>query len=109
MQNTVTVNNGVKGTGTSCEGPSPGRCPIAQQGRPGRHHTTAGRRKDWTKEDEKLVMACYYKSEPEKRGYRKRMHQLWMENARFFVTEQRLLDQKRLILERKWLTEEELE
>ena len=37
------------------------------------------------------------------------MHTLWMEKEGFFVTEQRLLDQKRLIFERQWLSHVELE
>ena len=41
-------DNGVNGTGMSCEGPSPGRCSPAQQRGPGRHHATA--RMKWNKE-----------------------------------------------------------
>ena len=37
------------------------------------------------------------------------MHTLWKEKEGFFVTEKRLLDQKRLILERQWLSHVELE
>ena len=108
MLNNETPNNGVKETGTSCEGLSSGRCPIAQQGGPGRQHVTAGRR-TWTNRENRLVIECFYLSEPEKLGYRKRMHTLWKEKEGFFVTEQRLLDQKRLILERQWLSHVELE
>ena len=35
------IHNDVNGAGTSCEGPTSGKCPIAQQGGPGRHHATA--------------------------------------------------------------------
>ena len=42
-------DNGVNGTGMSCEGPSPGRCSPAQQRGPGRHHATA--RMKWNKEE----------------------------------------------------------
>ena len=73
-------------------------CPA---GWPGRQHITAGRR-TWTNRENRLVIECFYLSEPEKLGYRKRMHTLWKE-------EQRLLDQKRLILERQWLSHVELE
>ena len=40
-----------------------------------------------------LVMECYYKSVPNRRGYRKRMLDLWREKGMFIVTEQRLVDQ----------------
>ena len=35
------IHNDVNGAGTSGEGPTSGRCPIGQQGGPGRHHATA--------------------------------------------------------------------
>ena len=62
-----TKNNGVNGTGTSCEGPSPGRCSPAQQRGPGRHPTTASNtrtRTNWTKAVNKIVMKCYLKNDP---------------------------------------------
>ena len=54
MLNNETPNNGVKETGTSREGLSAGRCPIAQLGGPGRQHITAGRR-TWTNRENRLV------------------------------------------------------
>ena len=52
---------------------------------------------------------CYLLSNPEQRGYRRRMTSLWHERGNYEVTEQRLADQQRLILKRKWLTETERE
>ena len=47
------LDNGVKeARTTNGEGLSPGRCPVSEQCRPGRHQTTA--RKKWTKEDNKF-------------------------------------------------------
>ena len=103
-----TPNKSIKETGASCEGLSSGRCPIAQQGESGHQHVTAGRR-TWTNRENRLVVECFYLREPEKLGYRKRMHTLWREKEGFFVTEQRLLDQKRLVFERQWLSHVELE
>ena len=71
MKNNEIPNNGVKDTGTSCEGLLSGRCPIAQQGGPGRQHITAGRRTSTNREN-RLVIECFYFGEPEKLGYRKK-------------------------------------
>ena len=54
-------------------------------------------------------MECFYKSNPKKIGYRKRMHNLWIEQGMFVITEQRLADQKSQIVKKKWLSELELE
>ena len=43
----------------------------------------------WTKEVSKLVMRCFYQSDPIIiRGYRKRMIVIWREKATFEITEQ---------------------
>jgi hypothetical protein len=60
--------------------------------------------------DNRDVMKCYYAAIPSKRGYRKRMHELWL--AKYpgsMVTEQRLADQCNVILKRNLLTPVELE
>ena len=68
-------NNGVNGAGASSEGASPGRCPVGEQRRPGRHPATA--RLKWGKEAKKVVMKCYFRSKPVNengvplRGYRR--------------------------------------
>ena len=94
-------DNGVNGTGMSCEGPSPGRCSPAQQRGPGRHHATA--RMKWNKEVNKVVMECFYRSKPSDeegkpiRGYRQRMFREWRVRGMFESTEQRVSDQARAI------------
>ena len=40
-------------------------------------------------------MDCYFKSVPEKRGYRQRMVMLWEEERMLKVTEERLADKAR--------------
>ena len=45
----------------------------------------------------KIVMRCFYRSEPTKRGYRKRMLSIWKELGVFEISEQRLADQARAI------------
>ena len=54
MSNQIFENNGVNGTGTPCEGPSPGRRSLGQQRGSGRHPATA--RVKWNKEVNKIVM-----------------------------------------------------
>ena len=106
-------NNGVNGTGTPCEGPSPGRCSPAQQRGPGRHLATA--RMKWNKEVNKVVMECFYRSKPFDeegkpiRGYRQRMFREWRDRGMFESTEQRVCDQARAIRKNGWLSELELE
>jgi len=104
------ANNGVNETGTKGEGLSPGRCLMAQQHEPGRHQATARRiRRKWSQEDNRIVMECYYRSEPGRIGYRKRMHNIWTSKDMFPVTEQRLIDQKSQIIKKQWLSNLELE
>ena len=103
-------DNGVNEIGTNSEGLSPGRCTMAQQHGPGRHPDTARRtRRKWSHEENRVVMECFYQSNPKKIGYRKRMHNLWMEQGMFVVTEQRLGDQNSQIIKKQWLSELELE
>ena len=113
MSNKIFEKNGVNGTGTPCEGPSPGRCSLAQQRGPGRHPATA--RVKCNKEVNKVVMKCFYRSKPfdeERkpiRRYRKRMFREWRERRMFESTEQRVCDQARAIRKDDWLLELELE
>ena len=65
-----------------------------------------GRRAAWAKADNKLLVECYVKSEPESRGYRIRLVALWRgcgprEDLKN-VIEQRLADQVRQIKEKKY-------
>ena len=48
-------------------------------------------------------------SEPEIRGYRKRMLSLWQQKGMFWVSEQRLVDQANTIRRNSWMTELEIE
>ena len=57
----------------------------------------------------KLVMQCYFQSDPSKRNYRKRMHVIWNEIGGFELTEQKLVGQARAIRTNKWLSDLELE
>ena len=66
----------------------------------------------WTKEENKLVMRCFYQSDSTRRGYqkvgyRKRMVAIWREIVE--ITEQRVVDQASIIRTNEWLTEVELE
>ena len=57
-----------------------------------------------------MVMECFYKSNPDIRGFRKRMYSLWRNafpDTR--IKEQRLLDQKRLIVTRDLISPLELD
>ena len=113
MNSSKYTNNGVKGTGTLCEGVSPGRCPPVQQRGPGRHHATA--KIKWNKELNTTVMECYYLSNPVDendrpiRGYRQRMHRHWRDKGMFEIKEQNLCDQARAIRKNEWLSAVELE
>ena len=63
----------------------------------------------WTKEENELVMRCFYQNDPTRREYQKRMIAIWREIGTFEITEQRLVDQARVIRTNEWLTEVELE
>ena len=101
------MSNGVNGTGVFDKGASPGRVAGGQQPGPSCYPATAtqesgsrkGRRK-WSIEENRVLMECYFKSIPKKRGYRQRMLRLWNEKGMVKVTEQRLADQARTILEK---------
>ena len=62
-----------------------------------------------TMEENKLVMRCFYQSDPTRRGYRKCMIAIWREKETFEITEQRLVDQARVVRTNEWVTEVELE
>ena len=90
----VDMSNGLKRTGVFDEGASPGRVAWGQQPASSRFPATAaqesssrkGRRK-WSIEENRVLMECYFKSIPEKRGYRQRMLRLWDEKGMVKVTE----------------------
>jgi len=81
MLNTSLFPNNVNGAGTSCEGTSSGRCSSGEQQGPGRYPMTARMR--WSKEVNRVMMECFYRSKPSDeegrpiRGYRQRMFRQW--------------------------------
>ena len=81
MSNTEFNPNDVNDTGAFSEGATSGRCPVDQQHRPSHHPATAEqqqKRLGWSKEDNRRLFECYVRSEQERRGYRKRMRDLWI-------------------------------
>ena len=54
-------------------------------------------------------MECYLLSEPKIRGYRKSMLHLWLQKRKFWISEQRLVDQANTIRRNSWMTELEIE
>ena len=107
------LNNGVNEARTdNCEGVlrvfSPGRYSAGKERGPGLHQITA--RNKWTKEENKTAIFCHLKATKEsKRGYRKRMYNLWNEKEMFEIEEQHLACQVRSIFKNKKLTEIEIQ
>lgn len=63
-----------------------------------------GRKKNkrWTREENAVVMECYYKSRLSRDlGYMKRMHDLWIDKGMVVLTKEELAAQARSILNRK--------
>ena len=106
MMNRPNQENGVYGTQT-CEGATPVTESRVEQPNPCRNSNTA--RMKWTKEMNKIVMKCYIKSSPDRRGYRKRMIAIWSEEGICEITEQRLACQARAIKTNGWLSAIEIE
>mgnify|MGYP001794065188 FL=1 len=80
----------------------PGSSPVGNQAGNGRQSATGTRntvesRRCWSRQDNINAMECYFLSQPEKRGYMKRMHQIWKERRLFSITDQRIADQIRVI------------
>ena len=67
------------------------------------------KRLKWDKAVNCIVMECYLRSEPKKRGYRQRMKKLWDTKGVFEANEGRLADQARAIRTNSWLTDLEIE
>ena len=63
----------------------------------------------WTKTLNKLVIKCYLMSDPKKRGYRKRMLNIWKDIDVFELSEQKLAGQALAIRKNGWLSEIEIE
>ena len=91
------------------QGPSSSRC--SRQGNIGRHHANPviSKRRKWTSQENKIVMECYFLSEPKIRGYRKRMLSLWLQKGMFWLSEQILVDQANTVRSNSSMTESEIE
>ena len=108
--------------------PSPGRVGVSGQAPLGRNamtvflgedvenqaslqtNATGPRRRKWSTNDNRLLMECYFKSRPDERGYRQRMHRIWRQSGGdVAISEQRLADQVRTIKSKGWFSRAELE
>ena len=65
-------------------------------------------RHKWSDEDKKMLMKLYYRSDPSKPGYRRRLHSLWKDANLFPRTEQQLADQARSIQQNNLLSDIDL-
>ena len=109
MSSNEIETNDVNGFRIAEQGPSSGRC--SRQGNIGRHHANPviTKRRKWISQENKIVMECYFLSEPKIRWYRKLMLSLWLQKGMFWVSEQRLFDQANTIRRNSWMTELEVE
>ena len=62
ISNQSSKTNSVNRAGPVGEVSSSGRCSLVQQRGPGRHPTTV--RRKWSKNVNKIVMECFFKSKP---------------------------------------------
>ena len=97
------VNSPSRGTSSGTQNSS------ASEGRYQETSREEQRRRKWKKEENIELWKCYTLSNPQQRGYRKRMTSIWHERGNHQCNEQRLADQIRGIMKRKWLTETERE
>ncbi|XP_053153185.1 uncharacterized protein LOC128345353 [Hemicordylus capensis] len=96
------VASGQQDSGSSAEQPGLESARLLEE--------TSLNRKKYTKNANKEIMICYYKSSPTRRDYLKRMYQIWKEkHPDTEITEQRLADQRRFIIRNKVFTGVELE
>ena len=81
MSSNEMETNDVNGSRLAEEGPSSARC--SRQRNIGRHHANPviSKRRKWTSQDNKIVMECYFLSEPKIGGYRKCMLSLWFQKG----------------------------
>ena len=91
------ILNGESATNSQRGSPSPNLVGMPEQVLPDRIQTAHNRiriaRRKWSKNDNKLATECYINSEPDKRGYRRRMISLWQDKRMFETSEQCLADQ----------------
>lgn len=103
----INPDNGLNETQPSEMGVSPGTGMGNEQPEPGRQQATA--RRGWGYRINKIVMECYDRSNLTKRGYRKRVFEIWEQSGEFETTEQRLVDQARHIRVNGWQSDLEME
>ena len=108
------TDNGVNGSGTSGEAAASGRCAVPEQAVLGSHPTIARRRtygkRRWSKEDYSVLMECYLRAKSEGgRGVGGRMLIHWENKGLLELTENKLMNQVRMIQRRGWLTSVEVE
>ena len=103
-----------------------GKCSLdSQNGRPERHPANVRyssffrcmnndecnrndqrpKRKTRSREDNQLVLQCYFQSNPSQRGYRKRMIEIWQECASFQTTNQTLADHFGKMIKKGWFSD----
>ena len=105
-----------------------GRCSLdSQRGRPICHPANVGcslfrhtygdlrnhinqrpKRKAWSREDKQRALRCYFRSNPTQRGYKKGMMDIWQELSYFQTASQRLTEQVRTIIKKRWFSELEI-
>ena len=69
------------------------------------HNEQRPKRRTWTREENQLVLECYFRSNPSQRGHTKRMIEIWHECSTFQTTSQRLADQVRTITKKGWFSD----
>ena len=69
-----------------------------------KQQTSERRQNKCSREENKIIICCYLKSNPTQRDYRKRKIRIWKEAANFCTTSQRFADQARMILKRGWFS-----
>ena len=83
MSSNEIQTNDMNGSRLAEQGPSSGKC--SRQGNIGHHdaNPVISKRKKLTCQENKIVMECYFLSEPKIGGYRKCMLSLWLEKGMF--------------------------
>ena len=123
MLNLIYSNNVNRAGNENYEGLVSGRVPVCKRADIGHqsdtvspeqnnhNSTTTRKRKNRksSKEENIFIMECYFRTNPYRLGYRKRMLELQNSKGLFFITEQWLNDQANNIHKSGWLTETELE
>ena len=83
MSSNETETNDVNESRLAEQRPPSDRC--SRHGNIGRHHVNPviSKRKKWTSQENKIVMECYFLSEPEISMYRTFMLSLWLQKGMF--------------------------